>query len=62
MPVNTGAFRPPPGSGPGGRRGEGGAEGYDGSEKADLRLKESKDNDAIDAKYGFNRISDEVSR
>ena len=55
MPVNTGAFRAPSGVG-----GGGGDNNEGGSDKSDLRIKESRDNDIIDAKYGFNRISDEV--
>ncbi len=49
--ANTGAYRPDPssGAGPGG-----------GEDKTDLRLRESRDNDAIDLKYGFERISDQV--
>ena len=57
MPVNTGAFRAPSGVG-----GGGGDNNEGGSDKSDLRIKESRDNDIIDAKYGFNRISDEVNQ
>ena len=31
-------------------------------DKTDLRVKESRENDAIDAKYGFNRVSDSETR
>jgi DNA polymerase epsilon subunit 1 len=46
---NTGAYRPDPGE-------SGDASG----DKSDIRLRESRENDAIDVKYGFNRISGEV--
>ncbi len=31
-------------------------------DKTDLRLKESRENDIIDAKYGFNRVADNLER
>ena len=35
----------------------------DGDEdKTDLRVKESRENDIIDAKYGFNRVADNQER
>ena len=30
--------------------------------KVDIRMKESKENDAIDSKYGFNRVTDNQDR
>ncbi len=46
---NTGAYRPDPSSST-----------SSSEDKTDLRLRESRENDAVDEKFGFARVSDQV--
>ena len=52
---NTGAYRSDPLDKNSGASGD-----ASGNDKSDIRLRESREHDAIDVKYGYNRISGEV--